>query len=274
MGDDGINIHGSYHMVTKAHGNQLRILANGKPPRAGEPVELFSYEGRRLPDAAVTKIEPEGKINASEREFLRRQKMDYGLRTRWTPSAYQVTLDRAVDLPTGSLICSTRRVGNGFLVQDCDFSFNRSRGILIKASDGKVVGNTLTENWMHAIPVAPEYWWLEAGSSSGVSVCGNVIKNCRAIAITVQACGGSGDIAPAGAHRDIAITQNTVIDSPMPNLELTSTINGLIQHNSFTHFAPVRSDRAETEHEPSLEDAIKTTNCKDVTLRDNSMKSQ
>ena len=89
MGDDGINIHGSYHMVTKAHGNQLRILANGKPPRAGEPVELFSYEGRRLPDAAVTKIEPEGKINASERDFLRWQKMDYGLRTRWTPSAFR-----------------------------------------------------------------------------------------------------------------------------------------------------------------------------------------
>ena len=58
------------------------ILANGKPPQAGEPVELFSYEGRRLPDAAVTKIEPDGKINASEREFLHRQGMDYGLRTR------------------------------------------------------------------------------------------------------------------------------------------------------------------------------------------------
>ena len=186
----------------------------------------------------------------------------------------QVTLDRAVDLPTDSLICSTQRVGNGFLVQDCDFSFNRSRGILIKASEGQVVDNILIENWMHAILVAPEYWWLEAGSSSGVSIRGNVIRNCRAIAITVQARGGTGEIAPAGAHRDIAITENTVIGSPMPNIELTSTVNASIQHNSFRISAPVRSDQSESGREPSLEEAIKTTNCEGVTVRDNSMKSR
>ena len=271
MGDDAVNIHGSYHMITESHGNTLRLLAKGKPPQVGEPVELLSYEGRRLPDAVVTKVQPDGKINATEREFLRRQQMDHGLRTRWNPSAFQVTVDRDLNLPTGSLICSTRRIGNGFRVQDCDFGFNRSRGILIKASNGEVVGNTLTGSWMHAILVAPEYWWLEAGSSSDVSIRRNVIKNCRATAITVQARGGPGDVAPAGAHHDITISDNTVIDSPMPNIEITSTVNGSILQNTFVQPAPAESDPSKSSNRATLENAIKIMECKDMTVRDNSI---
>ena len=56
---------------------------------------------------------------------------------------YEVELDRDVDLPRGSVIASTRAMGNGFVIDRCTFGFNRSRGILIKASHGTITNCTL-----------------------------------------------------------------------------------------------------------------------------------
>lgn len=264
MGDDAVNICGDYHMVTEVRGAELRVLAKGTLNIApGDPVEVFAYDGRRLPDAKMVKAERDGKITEDEKAFLLQQRMDEGIRTRWNADAYRVTLDRPVDLGRGSLIASARRMGNGFLVQNCDFGFNRSRGILIKASDGKVVGNRLTENWGPAILVSPEYWWLESGSSNNVEIRDNVIAACRARPILVHAQGGEGLIsgkpAPSGAHNNISIVGNTIADSPLPNIEVTSTAGLRIEKNTF------RSPRG---GKPGTE-PVKTVNCDRVTLSDN-----
>jgi len=87
-----------------------------------------------------------------------------------------------------------------------EFGFNRSRGILIKASHGEITGNRLEGCWMSAILVAPECWWLEAGSSTDLTITGNSITNCGAVPICVEASGGNGGVAPAGAHRNIAVS--------------------------------------------------------------------
>jgi hypothetical protein len=266
MGDDAINICGDYHMVTECRGAELRVLAKGGLNIAvGDPVELFAYDGRRLPDAKMVKADRDGKINDEEKAFLLKQRMDEGIRTRWNADAYNVALDRAVDLPKGSLIASARRMGNGFLVQGCDFGFNRSRGILIKASDGKVVGNRLTENWGPAILVAPEYWWLESGSSNNVEIRDNTIAACRVRPILVHAHGGEGLIsgkpAPSGAHNNITIVKNVIVDSPLPNIEVTSTDGLRIENNTF------RSPRGA---KPGLE-AVKTVNCDRVTQANNAV---
>lgn len=44
---------------------------------------------------------------------------------------------------TGLVFCAANRIGNGFAVKDCQFGFNRSRGIIIKASHGEITGNQL-----------------------------------------------------------------------------------------------------------------------------------
>jgi hypothetical protein len=102
-----------------------------------------------------------------------------------------------------------------------------------------------------------------------VSIRGNIIKDCRAIAITVQARGGTGEVAPAGAHRDTTIAENSVIDSPMPNIEITSTVHASITDNTFSQSSTARPDRDESGHGPSPGEAIKTTNCDRITVRDN-----
>jgi hypothetical protein len=233
MGDDCVNIHGDYHLITRSEGTKLRVLAKGTMNiQPGDPVELVLYTGRRLPDARVVGVQAAGEIGNEERLFLSRQNMDAGLKSgRSLERAYDITLDREAVMPIGSVICAANRVGNGFSVKGCDFGFNRSRGILIKASHGEVSGNHIEGSKMSAILVTPEYWWLEAGSSSDVTITGNTIRGCEGVAICVDATGGNGSIAPAGAHQNITITGNTVDDCPTPGILVTSTTGLLLENN-------------------------------------------
>lgn len=241
MGDDCVNIHGAYHMVMATHGNELRVLAKGSMNiQPGDPVELVSYDGQRLPDAKALTVAPAGSINDDERTFLSHQNLDAGLKAAKgaLTKAYTITLDREVTLPMGSVICAANRIGNGFTVKGCDFGFNRSRGILIKASHGEIIGNHIESSRMSAILVSPEYWWLEAGSSSDLKISGNTIIACDGIPIRVEAEGGNGQIAPAGAHRDIRITGNTIEKCSLPGILVTSTTGLTVANNQFTDVIP------------------------------------
>jgi hypothetical protein len=242
QGDDCVNICGEYYMVMGSCQNKIRMLVRRTSNiSVGDTVELVSYTGERLPDAKVLALEADGKVSPKEQSFLQAQHMNPGTReslSRADTEAWTLTLDRAVDLPLGSVVASARHTGNGFLVKDCDFGFNRSRGILIKGSSGQVIGNRLTGSWMAAVLVTPEWWWLESGSSSDVTIAGNLIAGCREPAIDVTARGGSGALAPSGAHRNIVIRDNTILDSPLPNIHVTSTDQLVIEGNRFRPLAP------------------------------------
>jgi hypothetical protein len=234
MGDDCVNICGDYHLITASQGTELRVLAkhtlNLQP---GDEVELVTYDGRRLPDARVVSLKPAGNVLDEERAFISKQRMDAGLRSGKgaLTKAWTVTLNRAVEIPLGGVICSANRIGNGFAVKGCTFGYNRSRGILIKASRGEVSNNRIEGCEMSGILVAPEYWWLEAGSSSDLVITGNQITACKGIPILVEAIAGQGGIAPAGAHQNLTITGNTVRDCPAPGIVVTSTTGLRLENN-------------------------------------------
>jgi parallel beta-helix repeat protein len=242
MGDDCINICGDYHLVVGSQGRELRVLAkHSMNIQPGDPVELVTYEGRRLPDARAVSIQPAGSIRDAERAFLLRQRMNESLRTAKgaLTRAFTITLDREVNIPMGGVICSANRIGNGFAVKGCTFGFNRSRGILITASHGEVSGNRMEGCEMSAILVAPEYWWLEAGSSSDLRITGNTITACRGIPICIEANAGNGDTAPAGAHSNISITGNVVSNCPARGILVTST-RGLRMENNTLELTDTR----------------------------------
>jgi hypothetical protein len=240
MGDDCINICGDYHLVMESQGKELRVLAKGNMNiQPGDPLELVLYTGERMSDARAVSVEPAGPIREDERDFLAKQNLDAGLKSaRGLGKAFTVTLDREAAIPRGGIICSANRIGNGFAVRDCNFGFNRSRGVLIKASHGEITGNRMEGCWMSAILVSPEYWWLEAGSSSDLKITGNTITNCRGIPIRVEATGGNGGIAPAGAHRNIAINDNTITGCAMPGILVTSTSQLQLGSNKFDRWLP------------------------------------
>ena len=228
QGDDCVAINGDYHLVTSADGAVLRVLGKGRGGvglAPGDPVELVSYTGERLADAQVVAVEADGEPTDAERAWLSKQRMDARLKAKPGPAA-RVTLDRPVDLPCGSVIAAANRIGNGFRIVDGEYGYNRSRGLMIKAGQGEIRGNRIAGCWGEAIKLAPEWWWLEAGSGSDVSITGNTITACETFAIAVYAHGGNGTLAPPGAHRNITIVNNQVSGCPLPGIVVTST-NGL-----------------------------------------------
>ena len=226
--DDCINICGNYHMVMASEGATLRVLAKHKLDiQIGDPLEVVAYDGQRLPDAKALAIKKIGTLTDDERQFLSTQRMHRPFREGSIKDIYEVVIDRPVALERGSVIGAANRMGNGFKVIGCDFGFNRSRGILIKASHGEVSGNTLEGCEGQAIKVAPEWWWLESGSSNDITISGNTIRNCGGDGIAVYAEAGKGGKAPAGAHNDIRITNNTMSNVDGRDIYVSST-KGLV----------------------------------------------
>ena len=129
---------------------------------------------------------------------------------RARPRCFKVTLDREVTCPWARRSARASRSGNGFIVKGCDFGYNRSRGILIKASRGQVIGNKITHGWMAAVLVAPEYLVVRVGQFQRRGDCRERDHGCRRAAIEIIAPGGNGKPLPAGAHRNMSIVGNTI----------------------------------------------------------------
>ena len=239
QGDDCVNICGDYHMVMASDGAKLRVLAkhdfNIEP---GDPLEVVTYDGRRLKDMRAVSKKSLGNITDSELEFLSKQRMDVGLKRGASKNVYELVVDNSVDLPMGSVIAAANKMGNGFKVSECDFGYNRSRGILIKASDGTVSKNQIVGSWGESIKISPEYWWLESGSSNNIRVIGNTIGDCGGDGIAIYANAGSGEIAPAGAHNKIVVSGNTITNVKHIDIRVTSTKGLLLRSNSFGDETP------------------------------------
>lgn len=239
-GDDSFAINGNFHVITETNGNVLTVVAKGGGNNStdfivGEFVELVSYSGERMPDATITQIQAGRALNAQEINFLQTQTFNAEADDTYTASnVYNITIDYSVNLPLGSLINSATRVGNGFEVRNCIAGPNRSRGILVKASDGIITGNTCVGNWGQAIKCSPEYSWLEAGSGNNIVISNNIISGCHDAAIAVYAKGGNGSTSPIGAHNNIQIIGNQISGSSNPNIAVTSTNNLCMTDNTIS----------------------------------------
>jgi hypothetical protein len=237
--DDCVNICGDYHMVMACDGPNLRVLAKGRMNiEPGDPLEVVAYHGQRLPDARVVSVQRSGMATDQEQAFMGRQRMHKPFTEGSLRQIYDIVLDRPVDLVQGSVIAAANRMGNGFKVMGCDFGFNRSRGILIKASHGEVSNNRLVGCVEEAIKVAPEFWWLEAGSSNDVRITGNTIERCDGMGIAVYAQAGAGGLAPAGAHNHIVIEGNRLRDVGARDIWVTSTRGLVLRDNDFGDAEP------------------------------------
>lgn len=217
QGDDCINICGAYHLVLEADGDTLRVWAKQSMDiQPGDAVELVDASGNRLPDARAISVKPAGAASGEELAALAKLDILDQVK-RLLKKTYVVRLDRAVELPHGSVVSSLNRTGNGFAVKDCTFGNNRSRGILIKASNGEVSGNRIENCHMEAIKIAPEYQWLESGYSRNLTIKGNTVVNSGAEALQIHAIGsGAG-------FEDIRIGNNRFQTPSVPAVLLPAT---------------------------------------------------
>ncbi len=242
-GDDSIAINGDFHFVSAAEGNTLRVLAKtDMNMRVGDTVQLFTHDGSRLADQKITALTPAGPATAEEREFAGTRGIQTRLLNRALMEAWTITFDGPVgDTPSGTLIASADAIGSGFEIRDCILGHNRSRGILVKAGRGQIVGNTLSGSVAASILVAPEYYWLEAGFADDLVVADNTLRDIRGpgIVVTVSAPNNSV-VAPVGAFRNIIIRDNTVSGGPAPGLLVTS-VDGLTNQNNRVSVDPTQA---------------------------------
>ena len=234
-GDDAVNINGDYQLVLSQNGKSLLTTFKREITiRPDDLINIWLPSGEMIRGVKVLDVKASGKVTDDERGFIK---------TLWLINRFkngensllssrcEVILKKEVNVPRGSVICSSSRTGNGFAVKDCDFGHNRSRSILIKASNGVIENNKITGCWSEAIKVSPEYVWLEAGSSCNLKIINNVIKDTNSISIGIYALNSRKQDSPAGAHANIELSGNRINNSPLPGLCLCS-IDGLTMKNN------------------------------------------
>lgn len=251
QGDDGVNICGAYHLVAKGDGDTLRVLAKQDMDiESGDSVELMTVDGQRVPDAKVLSLKLLGAASNEEKERLGGLKLLAHTRNFLT-KAYAIKLDRSVDLPFGSVIGSMNRMGNGFSVKNCVFGNNRSRGILIKASNGEISGNRIEKSFMQAIKIAPEYQWLESGASCNLVISNNIVVDSGMEAVQVHTFGRYP------VHENIQIVGNTIRSDFIPAIYVGGLTGGVVQSNLVERAGGSKSDAP-----------VILEHCVDVTVRD------
>ena len=211
--DDCVNISGYYAFVAEQNGSSLTVAPHGGALRIapGDACQLMTFEGVSLPDAKVVSVGPAKETTPAERKMFE----GYGLWPGFAANVsrtYALELDDECVLPSGSVIISNNRMGNGFAIRNCVMGHNRARGLLLKASNGLIEGNLIEGVECEAVKIAPEYEWMEGGCSRDVVVRGNTLKH-NGGGVFVAGSSGAKKPLPADSHRNIAITNNTICGS-------------------------------------------------------------
>lgn len=177
MGDDAVNIRGTYHVLFPKSKNESIVLAkNACNIRVGDPVEVLNLTGKRIAESKVVAMSKLPAIPDGLREEAL-EKLDLiipsVLHTAWF-----IELEDEVPLAEMSVICATNRTGRGFKVIGNTFGNNRSRGILCKASNGIIAHNVVHDTGLESLKLTPNILnWLEGSFFDHVVVEHNTFRN-------------------------------------------------------------------------------------------------
>lgn len=231
MGDDGIPIHGAYALVVESR--DASMIATEGALRLGDPIRLFS------PDGAPA---GEGKVTALRRvEFTPDGKSRYRGFADLSKSRYvEVTTEPPLQAGFDWLASNPAAMGSGYVIRNNVIRNHRARGILLKAENGLVEGNTIEGSTTAAIVLAPEPLWREACYSRNVVIRGNTIRRCgtatagpwtpQAGVLTVTA-----EVKPGTApgHRNIVIENNRFEENDGINVLLQAVDGVKVAGNRF-----------------------------------------
>ena len=246
--DDCIAVNGSFYPVynvDQANG-YLYMLSSDTTPKVqnGDSIVLVDNNGTIIGESkalTLSSITPTAtEISTCEALF-----------TTGMASPTSFTKGFRISIPSwfstlsiGDLIYSKARTGNSFKIENDTVGYVRSRGILVKASNGTIKNNYVRGCMLGGIVLAPEFYWMEAGCSSNVEISNNLISKCmlqatsmgqsQAAPLTVISLNGSKAISATGGFTNISIHDNTITGSPKPNVVLTSIYGYSYYNNQLT----------------------------------------
>lgn len=242
MGDDGIAINGDFALVVAMDGDKAIIAGKRNIPfQTGDRLRGLNRDGIPTHDVKVKAMTP---APAAMMDEARRVGAQHYPQLRQATNFFEkpmvVELDPPLALEPGWVVCSPDRTGTGFHLADNMIRHHRARGILLKASQGIIEGNSIEGSSMGGIVLCPEMrFWMEADYSHDVVIRGNTLRHvqyavpnpdtAQAGAISVT----SDVMSPAGGHQRITIENNAIENSRGVQVLVTSASDVTIRGNRF-----------------------------------------
>jgi len=151
---------------------------------------------------------------------------------------FEVTLDHALPAEFDDLVSNPAAEGSGYILRQNTIRNHRARGMLLKADNGLVEGNTIDGSTMGGIVLSPEFWWNEASYSHDVIIRNNTIRH---VAYAPDQLGSvlvatTENVPLAGCgHSRITIEGNRFVELNGVNLLITSACDVTVRKNRFIH---------------------------------------
>lgn len=226
MDDDGIAVHGSLMLVTDADAASSSVtLVNLGPLAVGDHLALYDKTFSPQPTPTSPLYSPTLftilSLTPAPKGYTPPFNVSTTMPSQTFPASYMVcVLSSPPPLGAGFDWVATNLdgVGGGYHLENNTISNHRARGMLLKAPNGMVRNNAITNSSLGGIIITPELYWREAGWSHNLTVEGNTVTLTSS---GMQSYGGIalGGVAPGNVlgsgvgHSGIRIVGNTLIDA-------------------------------------------------------------
>ncbi|MBQ1935942.1 MAG: S-layer homology domain-containing protein, partial [Clostridia bacterium] len=225
-GDDGFNNYGAFNRVAERKSDTEVILGknNNSKIEVGNQLYIYTPGGTELGCGVVKSIEELENYTP---------KVDLSAATNaasFNPGSYvRIKLDTAIkNVTSGCWVTNASKNCSDFEIKNTYYANIRSRGILIKGSNGVIEGCTVYNCGSPGILLAPEFNWMEADYVRNVTVRGNTVIDCgqRGNYASIYVYGKEG-----WNNKNIVIEDNTIIGSYETGIRATH-VTGLVIRNN------------------------------------------
>jgi hypothetical protein len=227
MDDDGIAIHGVFLLVAAADAGSGRAwLVNLGSLEVGDKLLCYDKAFEPVPAPQPPSFEPAYftvlAVAHAPKSFAPAFNVSKTMPSQLLPppSGYLI-VQLSPSLPPGlgfDYVCANANaVGDGFSIEDSRISNHRARGLLIKASHGRIRNVTITNSSLGGVIITPELYWREASYAHALTIHDSTITLTSS---GMQSYGGIaiGAVAPGNVlakgpgHSGIVVRNNTLVD--------------------------------------------------------------
>ena len=247
MPDDGIAIHGEYQMVRQVSGFSLTCMRlwPGAPYQVGDRAAVVAEDGVPRGEARVRRIQilPENFLPSISTPWPHFQNNRY---------YFELELDTNFNgtIHPNDVISNVDYTGSGYSLLNNTIRDHRARGMLLKASDGRVESNMIDGSSIAGLVMQPELWWGEGNYAERVVIRNNTLARCgyattgrwseQAGVLTVR---GTGTSPIVHGHDTLTIENNVFLDNDGVQMVLDGLKNTVVRRNWFVNAQNKVNDR-------------------------------
>lgn len=243
MDDDGIAIHGQFRLVTGADAATVTLVSLG-PLRVGDHIFFYNTTFGPLPAVAGPAFAPTPFVvtafAAAPRSYVPPFNVSKTMPSQVLPGAQFVIVTLSPPPPAGVMFdcvaVNADAVGAGFFIRDSTIANHRARGMLIKATDGIIANNSITNSSLGGMIVTPELYWREAGYARNITIVNNTIDLSSSGSqsyggIALGAVAPNGQLALSPGASAITIENNVLIGAGYNPIWLNAAGNVTLRGN-------------------------------------------